>query len=413
MRFRFMLFVLFVLQMHYSAKADINTISKNLNTYEDTVYIYDTVWVYEAVYDTIWVYDTIYMATALKQLNKMKPIEVKQIYYSPFQYRILSLSEITNFKKQKPIKRNKLHKLRYDLKQKKKEPKRKKHSVNYDPKLTLNPNKGKFDLHVLSRGVYSLEAYSGPVFHNTQYSNIANAESITRLNNSIMPLTGIEYGLLVNYNVFQYTVQTGVGLSQLRNEFYYTQININVDSTEYSKTISHIVTRTDTLNFLDIDALLNGDTTWVTYYDTYDTLIIEDSLYYTYDTSRTEQQETEINTHAFLEIPIIFSYEWAFSKIAFQLKLGGVNQIHLLSKGKSYSNTGNIEDINEVMNFTKYNFALYGGIGVVYNLKRQFGFGLNIYYKYPLRKYSTSYSEIINKQSYGINISLRYRLKTH
>ena len=244
---------------------------------------------------------------------------------------------------------------------------------------------------------------------NTQYNYPKNSENIDDIQNSIQNLTGIEYGVRLNYNLFQYTLQTGLGMSQLKEKFSYIQTNYNVDSTQTIELISNTVEWTDTIQFLDIDKLLQGDTVWITHYHTFDTLLVEDSIYYNYDTTTTHTPTSEINSHYLLEIPIIFSHEWGFSKTAIQIKVGGVNQIHLFSKGKSFSNSGSVEDINQTMNFTKYNFALYGGIGFVYDISRQISFTLDAFYKYPLRKFSTSYGTILNKQTYGANIAIRYR----
>ncbi len=379
-----------------------------INTY-DTLFVYDTIWVYETVYDTIWIFDTVYVSTTTTPLKKLNPVEVNNIYYSPF-YSLTAktLTARTIYPKKRAIKRNKFYKFRYDQKKKKKESKQKKRSSRYSGKLTFNPTKGKFDPHLFSRGIYSIEAYCGSVFQNTQYSYPVNSENIVDIESAIKDMSGIEYGARLNYNLFQYTLQCGIGISQLNEGFNYIQTNYNVDSTIQSKEISKIIEWTDTLHFIDVDRLIVGDTVWITYCDTYDKLITEDSIYYSHDTTITKTPKSEIVSHYLLEVPLIFSYEWGFAKTAIQFKLGGVNQFHMFSKGETFNSSGMVEDINKNTNFTKYNFAIYTGIGFLYDFSRKVSISFDAYYKYPLRKFSTSNSVILNKQTYGANVSIRY-----
>ncbi len=406
---KFLLFTLVILQMVISVNLNGQQIYQNSNITNDTLFVYDTVWVYEAVYDTIWVFDTIYIASIFKPLEKLKPIEVSQINYSTnYSLTAKTLTSITLQRRKYVHRQIKNNKFNFNLKQKKNKSKKKRHSTRYAGKLTLNPTKGKFDPRLFSRGIFSTEAFVGTVLQNTQYAYPTNSENLIDIEKAIENMSGIEYGARINYNLFQYTLQCGIGISQLKESFNYIQTDFDVYSTQQSTEISYMMQWTDTLRFYDIDQLIGGDTTWITYYDTYDTLIIEDSIFYNYDTTFTQTQKSEINSHYLLEIPLIFSYEWGFAKTAIQLKLGGVNQFHMFSKGKAFSGTGMVEDINQTTNFTKYNFAVYGGIGFLFDFSQKVSIAIDAYYKYPLKKYSTSNSAVLNKQTYGINAAIRY-----
>jgi len=380
----------------------------------DTVIVYDTVWEYETVYDTIWIYDTLFVDTTFNDLIKLKPIRIRQVYYSPSQDRNKTLvMPITKKKKQK-IKRSKYYKFRLNLMHRKKTAKKNtKYSFNADTKLTLNPQKGTFDPRVLKLGLYSIEPYGGMSMQTDTYKYLSNSENNTIIKSATDNLPGQDYGLKFNYNLFQYGAQTGFGISKINEKFNYIETSYLVDSTDNYETISHIINLTDTVKYLDVDKLLQGDTLWRTYYYHYDTLLFEDSLFYTYDTTDVHTPMNKTNTHTLLEIPLVLSYDMSFNKTSILIKLGGVNQIHMFSSGKTFSNTNLIEDINENTHFTKYNIALYGGLGLVYDISKQVSLSLDAFYKYPLRKFSEKYNLTLNKQIYGLHVGIRYRFKKY
>ncbi len=409
-KYFFLLVILLNLLLTNSFNTKGQQITNDLEIINDTVIVYDTVWEYETVYDTVWIIDTVFVDNIVNNLKKMTPKKINYLIFSPKYSLEAEKTPITRTYKRKnrPAKRSKYYKFRYDLKHKNRtannNKKRKSKSVT---SVTLNPFKGKFDPRVFSRGIYSIDGYYGFIFQNTQYSG---HEDIINFISSYTDLNGNEYGIRLNYNLFQYGVQTGIGILNLKENFDYIKTNYLIDSTKQTETISYTKTVTDTIMFIDIDKLLEGDTVWVEYYDTYDTLIIEDSIYYTYDTTTVNQEKSDIISHQLFEIPLIFTYDWAFGKTTIQLKLGGVNQFHLFSKGEIKSIDGNIGQVDKIITFTKYNFALYGGIGFLYDITNRWAVAADAYYKYPLRTFAETKGVVFIKQTFGINFSVKFRL---
>jgi hypothetical protein len=384
--------------------------SKNKEMVHDTIFVYDTVWENETVYDTVWVYDTVFVDESLLGIKKLNPIEINRVEsfpqetktqlisrtYSPIQPLHPSLYKTNG--SDKPIK----DKYLTDSNDNK---------FSSDEKLTLNPFKGVFDPSVFRNGTISLEGYSGTLIQQTQYVFSSNNAKNQSLKDASTNLTGLEYGLRFNYNIHQLTIQSGIGISQLREKFNYSETKYQIDSIEQTTVINRLTTINDTLYFLDIDQLINGDSVWTAYVNKHDSIMAYDSIYFTSDTTMQITPKNVINTHYLLEIPLIFSWQWDYSRVAIRLKMGGVNQFHLFSVGKAYSDYDLVGNIEEVTHFTKYNFALYGGFAFSYNLTKHIGIGMDAYYKYPLRTFGESFNASLYKQSYGINFSVSYQFR--
>jgi hypothetical protein len=373
----------------------------------DTIFVYDTIWTHETIYDTVWVYDTIYIEETIDRIEKFAPFDADRVSYQALQpvqlvpmsmkTELAPLLITTSFAqpvKQSPLKRSK--------------PKIASYKGNSHQRLTLNPTKGKFDPSVFREGTFSLEGYAGPVFQQTQYAFVADDDRNPDLEHASSPTTGLQYGLRLNYHLYQMTLQTGVGMSQLSENLKYTSIRNRVDSTQQSLTKFHWVELTDSVKVLNVDSLLRGDTVWVTYVYPYDSLMGYDSIYYRYDSIRIEDAYKERVTHYLLEVPLVFSWQWNLSRAAIALKAGGINQIHLFSTGKAFSGYGTVDAIESVTHFTKYNFALYGGLACSYQVTSDFDVGIEAFYKYPLRKFAESFNASLTKQTSGVVFSFCY-----
>ncbi|MBI9067711.1 MAG: hypothetical protein JEZ09_10500 [Salinivirgaceae bacterium] len=378
----------------------------------DTVYIYDTIWEYEYVHDTIWLYDTVYTKNYREhELTYMEPIKVTFIHISHFHYRTnqLVVSNNRSVQKTKKVKTSKYYNFRIKHRLKKQSHKLKKQNSSADAKLTLNPNAGSFNPTIFNRGVYSIEGYSGFIRYNNSYSENSDNELSKQIENASKNLTGFEYGIRGNFNLFQFGAQTGIGIVNLREQFNYSNILTSVDSTEnfYSQELTDTIV--NIIQFIDMEYYLQtGEITYLNLNDTTYQNRLDTTYYYDYDTTQNVVKHQSINTHRLLEIPLILTYEFGYARSSFQLKLGGVNQLHLISKGFTYSDKSEIIK-TESQNFTLYNFALYAGAGAVFDISDNISITLDAYYKHPIKKVVTNNLIIINRVYYGANLSIRYR----
>lgn len=376
----------------------------------DTVYVYDTVWEYETVYDTVWeyetVFDTVYFDENYDALALIEPITISNLNFTPQYYKAKTYQRKQTKQQKTKVKRSVFSKLRYELKNNKDLTRGWNWDDGSELNVTLNPTKGTFDPRILKRGIFSLDAYGGVGFQNTSYST-KNFDGIL-INNadSINELPALEYGLRLNYNLFQYGLQTGIGISQIRDEFKFTEHTFDIDSSKFNY-IPRWEEYTDSVWVVNVDSALNGSNygEWQKY--TYDSLEYDAEIIY--DTiNRRSNKRSVLNTILYVEIPLILSYELAFSRLSMLMKFGGVNQVHIYAKGQMFNDAGYRVDINDHEKFTKYNFALYGGLGLKYKLAYDVSLILDAYYKHPLLKYSSSNSSVVRRNSFGINAGVRY-----
>ena len=373
-------------------------------TVYDTIYVYDTIWTYETVYDTIWVYDTIYInEIPEQQLHLLDPTNVLLFCNSPSELLLPisspfseSCKQYQNIKQKKKTvsKKSSLYQSRYP-------------DTSYSM-LTLNPTKGVFDPGLFLMGTFSVEGYAGPTLQRTQYSFYSEDERNRDIENAVSDLTGWEYGVRLNYNIFQISFQTGIGLSQLREQIDYNTTEYYQDSILQTIKKEKLITVYDTIHILNLDEYLKGRVVYDPYIFQYDSLIYIDSSYYKKYTDSTLVETKENNSHYLLEIPLLFSYSWQLPQSAIQITVGGYNQFHLFSTGKAHSGYETVSETDKANTFTKYNFALYGSLGYVCNLTKKFRLGFYGYYKYPLREFSKTSYAVIHKQTYGVNFSVQY-----
>ena len=340
-------------------------------TVYDTVQFYDTVWEYETVYDTLWVVDAIEVDTSQIKFERMEPIQIRQLFYLPFNSHNQNLTYPANkkygSKKTEPTFANKINS---GFQQLMKAPSRTKSFNRQTGKFTLNPNKGKFDPRAFWNGALSIDVYMGYNYQRTKYKFESDPLMIRTIGDSIKAMPGREYGLRLNYNVYQLTIQTGIGISNLKEKFNYTNISFEID------TMVSIPEK--------------------------DTLIPD------YDTTFIYTPKSTFDSYSFIELPLVFSYSLMLGRLQFDLKLGGINQFHYYSKGEIFGDSAIVADINGIIQFTKYNFALYGGAGLQFYLTDHICFGADAYYKYPFKPFCSGLGATFHKQFYGINLAIRY-----
>ncbi|MCG6191029.1 hypothetical protein [Maribellus maritimus] len=222
-------------------------------------------------------------------------------------------------------------------------------------RLTFASKGSKLDTKSFLRGTFSVELVTGPVLQQTSYKYNFNTPQIDSIKINTSDLVGIKYGIRLNYHVFQVSFTTGIGISQYRE-------NIN-------------------------NRILDAPTL--------------DSL----------SAFNPKSNHVQLEILLVLGYHWKYPATDFRLQLGAINQFHLHSNGQTYTDSGTLDVVENVMNFTSYKLALYGGLTASFKLSEGVWIGAGAYYKYPLKKFASVQDMAIYKQSYGANITLNYHFQ--
>lgn len=406
------IYLVFVFFLFLFFKGNYTCFAQNDDIIYDTVWVYDTVWEYETVYDTVWeyelVYDTIYVDENFDPFRLVQPKGITQLSFSPRYYKIKTYPKHEKTVPIKLVKRSVLSKLRYEFRQNRANARNRLNlNLNSDVSVTLNPSKGTFDPRVLKYGAYGLGVYSGPAFHKTsyQYKNIESA--YVKNQDSIEALSSYEYGVRLSFNVFQYGIRTGLGISHINDKFFYSDVTFHRDSTPFKIPNYYWDKVVISDSIQNLDSALVGVDYWRKVNYTKDTLIRDSIFSYNYDTTWFYNHKSIINTISYLEIPFVFTYDLAISQLNVQFQVGGVNQIYTMAKGKLYSGSGRLMRINDLETFKKYNLALYGGLGLLYKFT-SISFMLDAYYKYPLFKVSSNSNVITFRQTYGISAGIQF-----
>lgn len=377
---------------------------------ENKTCVYDTIWTYETVFDTVWVYDTLFVDEAI--------ITPQKLPANPRIFVNITNAEdefVTNLIAPDPgFSDLSIKKPEYqpNLSPSKNVNKTGNHFSDnrQNVRLTLNPFQGKFEPSVFRQGEFSLEAYCGINFQNLRYRFLTDDSRNTSMQEATKPLAGFDYGLHINYHLAQLTVQTGLGWSSLRDQFNYSITNYEIDSTFRTTQVNRMTTFADSVWVLDPNWSQQGDSAWIYQEFYYDSLIVVDSVYYLYDTTRTVVPYSEIVSHNLLEVPLIFSWHWKLSNLSWGIRAGAINQLHLFSVGKAYSDYNTVGEAKDVVQFSRYNIALYGGISGYYSLSRRTAIGLEAWYKYPLLKFEERFNASVYRDTYGLSFSFRYYL---
>lgn len=370
--------------------------------------VYDTIYEYEIIYDTVWVFDTILIDTTLPKLSHLPALPVTELYFTPEFYKQIILPEW--YKKQKSTEQTERPETGDSKSQfRKKSLKRK--WFNYSPqplKMTLNPTYGKFNPQLFKQGNFTLNATRGIEQSKTYPDLKFNRDEFPFLAGTFKDERGTNIGINLEYYITPYSLKTGISLLNLNETYSFIQTQFELDSSQMSELTSKWETRSEEVKILDLDKLLQGDSVWITYTYTYDTLIYYDSTFYLYDTTIITTPSQNSITHQFIEVPVILSYRLFFSRTSVNFYIGLINQFHLRTKGQVMNRDGKLLGINSLFTYKKYNAALFVGLGLEFRISQSLGFEFGGYYKFPLMNFGNASGTRFWKQTYGLNAGISY-----
>ncbi len=309
----------------------------------DTVFVYDTVYVYETVYDTVFQYDTVVV-----QEPKHKNDSIK-------------------------IYDNSLQVFSDEIWQKTEDKKTKKEFREFKPE---------FSTELFAAANTVKYAYS------KQNSVVTDADFLL-LKNTFTPKSEFNAGMNINMNIKHLQFQTGFAYSVFNENFKQKTAQTKVDSTNWYQYFETPDYQVDTIQFLNLDSLLHGDTVWVAYYDSILINKIDSTLHTKYDTTKILRENTTVNTYHYLDIPLVMGYQFQFTNFNFTIKSGILLSYYLFSKGNLYDNSQQIIESKSAIK-TQINYSLLFSLQALYKLNDYSG----IYFE-PI--YRHSFNSILNQ----------------
>ena len=253
----------------------------------------------------------------------------------------------------------------------------------------------KWSMDIYFSPLYNKSILSCQLSENTNYVNLVkNAES---------PALSYSFGVNINYSFKNFLFQTGISYTNLGDNFKAENINIDIDSTSYYDYNHSGYYNLDTIGFNDSIPII--DSTWID-------VIVDSTLITEYDSNLTKTPVTILNKYTYLEIPVIFGYEFKRKKITYSLKGGLITGFLLNAKGKTISlidNTAITDFDKNSLPFLKTNFTLLFAFGISYNLNTKINLFAEPYYRHTVGSMFNKNYEIYRKHySFGLKLGIRY-----
>ena len=248
---------------------------------------------------------------------------------------------------------------------------------------------------------YSAEIYFSPLYTYNQLSTTDNSynELLSVRKNLEKPVISYSVGTNFYCMITDYLfIQSGIAYSRLGEKFFRNSA-LHVDTSFIT------VADSNTVWFVNIDSLGNG---------------INYSIPYTYATGTYHQEQkydttllnqvSSVNHYNYLEIPLIFGYQFNRPGISYSVKAGLITGFLLYASCKSIAanDSGTINDINSNLPFMKPVFSYTLATGISYQLSEKFYLTGEAYYRKNVTSIYKDYPLIKKYETYGFKFGVRY-----
>lgn len=236
---------------------------------------------------------------------------------------------------------------------------------------------------------------------------VKNSPSNQLLDSTISSWRTNTYGF--NFEVLQkrFFYSTGVQMTNFFEEFSLEDKWETIDSSIFTNVDVYTYWNVDTVWFLNLDSLLVGDTVWVPYYDSTQINEYDTSYITNYDTTKHYLSYNKFNKMKYLEVPIIFGFQFGNKKWKYSIKTGLIAGF-LVSYDYKIAlprNEGILEG-----NFVKYSFWSYTNLNIQYEFSDRFSVNLGIYGRIPLNNQMLIFDTNRRYYSYGFTFGIKMRI---
>jgi len=360
----------------------------------DTIYTYDTIYEYVEVQETVYVFDTVL-------LYQMPVIGIPDsfviIHVDSSLFRNEELLERYAFEQPEETS----HAVK--TKKKNRHPDR---WYSLDNEKGNNPVPFGYDLRSKSAFDLHFEGYIPSI--NIKEGVIPFTDT---LRNRLSAAPSWRQTLSYHHTFGRMQLSAGAGISKLNINTIFDENVLVIDTTFPWNFFQREETVYDTTWFLDMDALLQGDTVWIPFVET-STVMVDDSLQtQKIDTSLSKRQISGSTSFLFLEIPVGLSYTFLDHNNWEASVYGGISAaFYMQQSGPLYSpETGNIiaDGVSEAV---RLHFKGRVGAAVHYRLSSlsmiylTAGYGTSLNNLLDGAQYRLSYNEL------SVGIGFRYQI---
>jgi len=248
-------------------------------------------------------------------------------------------------------------------------------------------------------------------FINYSVNNQENSNLVNKLNSSSSNGLAFDLGAEFGYQFKNISLISGVNFTQYNEQFNAEYEETLIQDINYWEYNNYTQTIYDTTYYVNIDSLIQGDTSYIQVIDSTQITITDSSLTSTSDTSISKQNMKYVNKYKYIEIPLTIEFTFnRVKKFSPFVRTGLITGLHIKTQGFTYNVENNEQLIeNTDLAYVKANFWLLFGAGVRYKLNDKFSLMLYPYYRYHLNDLindETYYRQSLNNM--GIKFGVRY-----
>ena len=226
------------------------------------------------------------------------------------------------------------------------------------------------------------------------------------------PLPSFSLALTAGYHINRWSIQSGLQYSLLRNKINCPFQNEKFETLAYMQDSTYLGWINDTIDwYYQINN--SGDTNWIPVVNhVWGT--VHDSIPKTkIDTTIENLTKKGIQYYHFIEIPLIFGYEFVhLKKLSLEIKTGLITSFLIYRKGEIMSD----KDSQTFISLSDYPFVStffsgYMGLGINYAINKKMNIEIHPYYQKGMTSIlQKNFSLSQNMDKKGVYVGVRYKL---
>lgn len=289
--------------------------------------------------------------------------------------------------------------------------------ASLEPRDEIIPDTIAFDAYgepiVFYNNSVSIEPYFGVSKAFSQYKALSE-ESATLTDayqNGISSKMSYHYGLLVNLKLRNFNISSGLAFANINEVFTIETLERIIAEKPYYEFFDNQYTQYDTTLIIDLDAWLQGDTSYFEVIDTLSITFTDSIQLLSNDTVFNYVTNSYQNSATYFEVPFIFGYSFGGKRLNVNPSIGIV--AGFLSGASGYylnSLTGQTAEITALKPYSKILVSAQASVKLRYYFGDSFGLMLEPWCRHNL---NSVYQDIVGvKKSdmrYGVNFGLTYR----
>lgn len=262
------------------------------------------------------------------------------------------------------------------------------------------------------KSYFAIDIYFTPYWlqYNTAVLNLELQNNIENYQNNINPNLSYSAGIGFAYSFNKIRFETGIGYLQIHESFNSNINSYQESSHSYYNYFDNEIWQTYTVNILDLDEYLQGNTV---YYEHTDSILnmVPDSILVTYmDSTLISKDVNAQNIYHIIDVPVVFGYEIGNGKFSVTPKAGIIGSMLIKRAGTYYNITHNDIMSTEDCPDTKFLFDYYGAMNLQYKISNKISLYVEPHVRVDINSmYDKSYALSQKSKKFGIKTGIQFK----